>query len=191
MPYLVEPIIADGVMAATDQPPLRIDTDLSLRPFTVDDASAVLGAFSDPDIQLWHGFRLDTLAEATEWIQRTHELWSEEKSVVWAIAGPTDEVLGRCALHINRRQGTAEIAYWVLPAARRRRVAVRAVAAVTTWGHDRLGIRRILLQHSTKNTASCAVAISAGYAVEGTARQQDLHIDGWHDMHQHAHVLGD
>jgi len=35
------------------------------------------------------------------------------------------EELGRCALHIDRRAGIAEISYWVLSAVRRRRVAVR------------------------------------------------------------------
>ena len=61
---------------------------------------------------------------------------------------------------------------------------------MTEWAHG-LGVHRILLQHAVHNAASCAVADRVGYRPEGTARQLALHDDGWHDMHQHAHVAGD
>lgn len=178
-------------MSSIEQPTVRIDDELSLRPFARSDATAVMRAFVEPDIQHWHGFRVDTLGEAREWIDRTHQLWSSDESAVWAIVDERDSVLGRCALYVAMRQGTAEIAYWVLPEARRRMVAVRATVAATAWAHESLGVHRVLLQHSTQNPASCAVARRAWYTAEGTARQQDLHVDGWHDTHQHAHVMDD
>lgn len=54
-----------------------------------------------------------------------------------------------------------------------------------------LGLHRIEVDHSTRNTASCRVAERAGYRVEGTKRSQALHADGWHDMHQHARIATD
>jgi ribosomal-protein-alanine N-acetyltransferase len=78
----------------------------------------------------------------------------------------------------------------VLPDARRQGLARRAVECVTRWGDESIGVHRILLQHSVHNAASCAVALRSGYEAEGTARQQDLHADGWHDMHQQAHLAG-
>lgn len=191
MPLTVEPAITPEVMGATDQPTIPIDDELELRPFVPTDAAAVMRAFTDPEIRYWHAFRVDTDDEALEWIDRTHELWRDSKSAVFAIADRSDAVHGRCALHVEARQGIAEIAYWVLPESRGQGVAVRAAIAATAWGHERLGIHRILLQHSTRNPASCSVARRAGYEVEGTARQQDLLVDGRHDMHQHAHLAGD
>ena len=147
-------------------------------------------AFSTPDIRHWHGFCVDDLDQAREWIARTHTIWTEAKSAVWAISDST-EVLGRCALHIDCRIGNAEIAYWLLPEARGHGAASRAVVAATDWAHTELGVHRILLQHSTQNRASCAVAERTGYLAEGTSRQHHLHADGWHDMHQHAHLATD
>lgn len=191
MPYTVDPVITGGAMSSLEQPTIRVDNDLRLRPFDHSDADTVLRAFAEPDIQLWHAFRVDAADEARAWIDRTHQLWSEDKSAVWAIVDGSNRVLGRCALHVDVRSGTAEIAYWVLPEARRRLVAARAAVSATAWAHRELGVHRVLLQHSTRNPASCAVARRAGYTEEGTARQQDLLVDGWHDMHQHAHLSSD
>ncbi len=190
MPYLVEPVIADGVLSSGPQPELHAPDGLRLRPFVDDDAPGVRRAFDDPDIQRWHGFRIDDADEAVRWIRRTHESWADQTSAGWAVVDESDVLLGRCALHLAARRGTGEIAYWVLPDARRTGVAVRAARVVTEWGH-RHGIHRILLQHSTHNVASCAVARGAGYVVEGVARRAELHVDGLHDMHQHAHVVSD
>lgn len=191
MPRTVEPVIPEQTMSSMSQPAIAIDESLQLRPFGAADAPAVHRAFDDPDIRHWHGFRTDVIDEARKWIERANELWTLDKSGVWAIADEADDVLGRVALHVDLHDGTAEIAYWVLPEARRQAVAARSVRAVTSWGHDVLGVHRILLQHSTHNAASCAVARRAGYVAEGTARQGDLHADGWHDMHQHAHLASD
>ena len=110
---------------------------------------------------------------------------------MWAAVDGADAVLGRCALHVDLERGVGEIAYWVLPAARGQAVATRAARRVTDWGHHELGVHRIVLLHSTQNAPSCAVANRLGYLVEGTARGEGLHADGWHDMHQHAHLATD
>ncbi|MGK0276427.1 MAG: ribosomal-protein-alanine N-acetyltransferase [Ilumatobacter sp.] len=189
MPRTVDPVISTGSFRAHPQPELNVDSTLRLRPFGPGDAASVTSAFADPDIQHWHGFRIDDADEASAWIERTHARWSSEEGVDWAIVRPSeDAVLGRIALHVNFWRGHAEVAYWVLPGARRQGLATRAVERVTRWGHEWLGANRILLQHSVSNIASCAVALCSGYEIEGTARSQDLHADGWHDMHQHAHL---
>ncbi|MFK8023590.1 MAG: GNAT family N-acetyltransferase [Ilumatobacter sp.] len=189
MPVTVAPVIDATHFVHTPQPSLRA-AELTLRPFERADAPTVAAAFSDPDIQQWHGFRVDELDQARAWIDRTHTRWSAAQSADWAITDGS-VVLGRCALHLDCRGGTAEIAYWLLPEARGRGVVTRAVLSVTDWAHTELRVHRISLQHSTRNHASCAVAMRAGYVAEGTARQQGLHADGWHDMHQHSHLATD
>ncbi len=40
--------------------------------------------------------------------------------------------------------------------------------------------------HATSKPASCRVAETTGFALEGTKVRSLLHDDGWHDMHWHA-----
>jgi [ribosomal protein S5]-alanine N-acetyltransferase len=87
--------------------------------------------------------------------------------------------------------GRGEAAFWVLPDARGRGVAVRALHAATAWMFGEAGFHRLELVHSTLNEASCRVAHWTGYRFEGTQRGQGLHEDGWHDMHLHARLTTD
>ncbi len=72
----------------------------------------------------------------------------------------------------------------------RRAVDVPAVVAANAWMFA-LGLNRMELTHSTRNTPSCRVAERAGYTYEGTMRGRGLHADGWHDMHLHARLSTD
>ena len=89
---------------------------------------------------------------------------------------------------MDLEDGLAEIGYWVVPSARGRGIAPRALVAVSNWAIDELRLHRLELQHSTKNEASCRVAEKAGYPLESTKRSQALHDDGWHDMHLNVRV---
>jgi ribosomal-protein-alanine N-acetyltransferase len=77
------------------------------------------------------------------------------------------------------------VVYWVLPEAGGRRVATRALCALTDWAFS-TGLHRLELTHSVRNHVSCRVAEIASYELEGTKRQDAIHLDGWHDMHLHA-----
>jgi len=191
MPRSVVPAIAAGTMALARQPTLTIDDELTARPFHFCDVHRLIEAFADSDIHHWHARRVDTILEARELIGYGHAMWLQERSANFAIVGPDNRLLARVALHTDLAGGTAEIAYWVLPDARRQRVAVRAARAVTQWGHHELGLRRIMLEHSVLNTASCAVAKSLGYGLEATSRSVQLLDDGRHDVHVHAHLATD
>jgi len=100
--------------------------------------------------------------------------------------------VGRVALHrLDLAKGLGKAAYWVLPAARGRRIAPRALDVITRWFFTEIGLHRIELAHSTANAPSCRVAVRASYAYEGTKRREGLHADGWHDMHWHARLRDD
>lgn len=173
-------------MSAIAQPTLSVGGE-TLRPWTTDDADAVVAAYDYLDIQRWHA-RTMTSAEALAWVGSWPDRWRAETGAGWAIT-TGDVVVGRVGLRvIELAEGWAEAAYWVLPAARGRGVASRALDAVTTWMFEQVGLHRVELSHSTDNPASCRVALKAGFAVEGTRRSQVLHADGWHDMHLHARV---
>lgn len=189
MPLLVSPVLAPGVLARRPQPDIDAG-DLRLRPWQPDDRPAVLAGYADPAIRRWH-CRSMTDGEARDWIDSWPHRWRQETGAGWAVTDPSG-VVGQISLrHLDLAEGVAEVSYWVLPVARGRGVAPRALAAMTAWSLAELGLHRVWLRHSTRNPASCRVAERAGFAAEGTNRGAAWHADGWHDMHVHARVDGD
>ena len=100
-----------------------------LRPWEVDtDGESARRAFDDPDIQFWHTRRLDSAAEAGEWLASWAQRWSEEADASWAIVNAAGgAVVGQVGLRTVSLHGAqAQMSYWVLPEARGRRLALHA-----------------------------------------------------------------
>ena len=129
--------------------------------------------------------------EALKWVEQWAVRWEAESGAGWAIER-AGLLLGQISLRrIDLPSGSAELSYWVLPAARGAGVATQALRCLSTWALREAGFHRLELAHAVGNTASCKVAIQSGYALEGTKRRQALHLDGWHDMHLHAQLETD
>ncbi|WP_327358710.1 GNAT family N-acetyltransferase [Streptomyces sp. NBC_01304] len=193
MPFAISPTIPAGSLSSSTQPALLSpDGALRLRPWRAEDTEVLLRAYRDPTIRRWHVRHVLTQDEATRWIADYARFWQQETAVQWVITDAADdEALGRMALRtMNLQDGVAECAYWVLPAARGRGVAPRALAALTEWAVGTAGFHRLELVHSVHNEASCRVAVKSGFALEGTRRESHLHADGWHDTHLHGYVAG-
>jgi RimJ/RimL family protein N-acetyltransferase len=173
-------------MAGLAQPQIRAN-GLLLRPWEPADRPAVVAAYADPAIQRWH-CRSMTDDEAGDWIAAWPDRWRAETGAGWAVLDGAD-VAGQVSLRrLVIAEGLAEVSYWVLPGARGRRIARRALSALTAWSFAALGLHRVELYHSTSNVASCRVALHAGFVAEGTKRGEACHADGWHDMHMHARL---
>jgi RimJ/RimL family protein N-acetyltransferase len=185
------PVIASGLLGGSSQPVLPVPGGLLLRPWEEADAPAFLSAYRDDEIRRWHTRRPSTEDQVGEWFEAYRQDWTDEKGGHWAITREGVEVLGRIALRgLDFDDGTAGVAYWVLPAARGAGVASRGLGALTAWALDEIGFHRLELDHSTRNLASCRVATKSGYFLEGTKRSAAVHDDGRHDMHLHARVRG-
>lgn len=186
MPELVAPVVPAGRLRDQAQPRLTVD-ELVLRPWELSDVESVVEAYSDPAIQRWHA-RSMTEDEASGWVKARSDRWAHETGADWAVV-ERDVLFGRVGFRaLDLNDGDGEAAYWVLPSARGRGVAARALSAVTAWMFTHAGFHRLELTHSALNDASCRVAQKAGYVLEGTMRQETLHADGWHDMHLHARL---
>ena len=145
-----------------------------LRPWEPKDVPAVVEAYADPGIQQWNLQVVDR-EEAVAWVARWGANWRSESDACWAAVDLADpgNVLGRITLrNIQLAVGSAELTYWVLPAARDRGVAAAAARAVARWAFGDLGLHRLELHHSVRNSASCRVADKAGFQLEGTAPQR-------------------
>ncbi|MET8087556.1 GNAT family N-acetyltransferase [Micromonospora sp. NPDC005237] len=188
MPLLVAPALPAGSLAAQEQPHLPVRPGLTLRPWRDDDAPLVRAAFDCPAIQRWHVRRLDSDDEARAWTAQWSARWSAETAVSWAIVEDDDRPVGQVGLRqVSLAEASADVSYWVLPAARGAGVATEALLALTRWSFA-AGLHRLALEHSTANAASCRVATRGGFALEGVTRESVRHADGWHDMHLHARL---
>ncbi|WP_307872742.1 GNAT family N-acetyltransferase [Paractinoplanes ovalisporus] len=186
------PTIPIGSLAAGPQPVLAAAGGLVLRPWESGDVAAFFGAYQDPVIQHWHPRHPASEDEVRKWFEQYRQGWAEEQGASWAVTRGGGEVLGRMALgHMDLYAGTAICAYWVLPSARGAGVAPSALIAVSAWALGAAGFHRLHLSHSTRNDASCRVAVKAGFPLEGTKRSEAVHADGRHDMHLHARIRGD
>ncbi len=189
MPRNTVDAVPRGLLSSLHQPELDAGP-VRLRPWLADDVDLVVAAYADPDIQRWHT-RSMTPDEAAAWIAQWPQQWADETGSSWAME-MGDEPVGQIGLrHLNHADGVSEVSYWVAPAWRRRGAASGALTAVSRWAFDVLGVHRFVVDHSTRNPASCAVATRAGFVAEGTLRDDALHADGWHDMHRHARLATD
>ncbi|MFF2810121.1 GNAT family N-acetyltransferase [Streptomyces sp. NPDC058000] len=191
-PTGIPAVVPAGRMALHSQPVLNLPSGWALRPWRPTDADVLVAASQDPAIRQWNRLLVETAEAARQRIERMHQRWRAELSAIWALAQPDGEAVGLIGWgDIDLRGGSAEIVYWLLPAARGGGVVTEATRRVSRWALDDLGLHRLRLCHSVANPASCRVATKAGFSFEGTMRSALLHADGWHDEHLHALVQGD
>ncbi|MGW4245048.1 GNAT family N-acetyltransferase [Nocardia sp. NPDC004722] len=190
MPRAAPAIVATETFTRAAQPVLPVGDGLVLRPWLRRDGPEVYGAFQDPAIRRWHVRTADTLEEAADWVDSWARSWTSGTAANWAVADSrTGRLMGRASLHhMELWHGEAEVAYWVVPAARGRGIAPRAVDALVGWCFEVAGFHRLELRHSIHNAQSCRVAHKSGFILEGINRSAGLHADGWHDMHLHARL---
>jgi ribosomal-protein-alanine N-acetyltransferase len=82
----------------------------------------------------------------------------------------TAEALGCVVLMLRPQMGVAGIGYWLIPEARNRGLATRAVGLLTTWGLGAGGLDRIEAWVEPGNDASVWVLSRCGFEYEGRLR---------------------
>jgi RimJ/RimL family protein N-acetyltransferase len=146
-----DPPLADGVVV--------------LRPLGPQDATAVERALVDPEITRWFDSRG---LSARDVVDRARARWEGSEAAEFAIVDD-DECVGSIWLNLatDRR---AVVGYWLLPAARGKGLATRAVLLVARWAFGRIGVERIGLLADPRNESSVRVAERAGFKREGVLR---------------------
>lgn len=162
-----------------------------LREYVPGDAGPLRDAFADAQIARWHP--APTGPEPEEHFIRARNDWSSGEHASWAVVDLSDRLVGSVSVHkIDREQGDAEMGYWVAPWARRQGYAVRAAVAAARFALTELGLHRLGLYHAVANPGSCAVALAAGFRLEGTMRESYRYADGVrHDEHVHGLLASD
>jgi RimJ/RimL family protein N-acetyltransferase len=153
------------------EPPLA-DDEIRLEPLTQAHVPQLLAMADDPDVVRFT--RVPAGADETfvrGWIRRYEDGWRDGSRAGFAICGRDGAFLGFAALvDLDLEHHEGEIGYMIVPAARGRGLAPRAVALLTRWGFDELGLIRLELRIDVQNPASECVAQRAGYQRDGVLR---------------------
>jgi RimJ/RimL family protein N-acetyltransferase len=166
--------------------------DLVLRAYEVDDLPDLQAAFADPLVRAWNPGPAEGGSAVTEWMSERND-WSTGSHASWALGGADGRLLGAVSLHkIDLEQADAEVGYWLAPWARGRGWGALAVSAAARFGFEQLHLHRLHLFHAVENQASCRLATTAGFALEGRLRQSYRLAGGpYHDEHLHARLASD
>ncbi|MFF7858681.1 GNAT family N-acetyltransferase [Streptomyces sp. NPDC007904] len=162
------------------------------------DAEVWLRGTTDPEFQRWNTplRPVTDLAGARETLRARAERAADGMAASFRIddAG-TGTALGHIGINeIRPGLRLGRVGYWVLPEARGRGVATRALLLTAHWALTELGLHRVELDHAVGHEASCRVAERCGFAYEGTMRGAVLAAgrhDAFRDAHLHARLATD
>ncbi|QKV94628.1 GNAT family N-acetyltransferase [Streptomyces sp. NA02950] len=164
------------------EPVTLITERLVLRPFRASDADAVFAACQDPDIQRWTPVPSPyERGHAEDFTGRTSpDNWRGDIAYDFAVLTKGDGTLvGAMGLvRLERLHGPAhqaELGYWTVREQRRRGYTGEAARAVAEWAFTALGVERLEWCAEAGNEGSRAVALAAGFRMEGTDRARIVH----------------
>ncbi len=146
---------------------------VGLRPWRLDDAPLMAAACADPEIALFcmmpAGY---TVALARDFIADASRAWSRDGwlHLALTVAGDDRPVGAVGALAAERRPGTVELGYWVMPGHRGRGLGSAGVSLLTDWAFGTAGLRRLVIGTMVANTASRRIARALGYRPEALLR---------------------
>uniref|UniRef100_UPI003514C45C GNAT family N-acetyltransferase n=1 Tax=Streptomyces calvus TaxID=67282 RepID=UPI003514C45C len=174
---------------------------LHLRPWNPEsrtDVEAWLRGLTDPEFLRWNTpFRpITDLAGARASLRRAVGYDADGTGVSFQVADAgSGTPLGHVGVNeIHPVLPQARIGYWVLPEARGRGVATRALLLAARWALTERRLYRLELNHALGHGASCRIAERCGFRHEGTLRGAILQAgrtDAFRDAHLHARLATD
>lgn len=153
-------------------PPLR-DELVSLRPWRASDLPTVLEASRDPYIPTVTTVPAPcTTIDAERWLERQDVRSRSGVGVSLAVAeAATDEAVGAVVL-MHRGERLYGLGYWLVPPARGRGLATRAVGLTAAWALGQPGVAALEALVEPWNQASCRVVERLGFTAEGMLRAE-------------------
>jgi RimJ/RimL family protein N-acetyltransferase len=153
-------------------PPLS-DSAVRLRPPEERDLDAIERGIHDPDVI--RSFGRPTLS-AEGLLELNRRRWGDDEAATFAICVAADRCVGHVFVNLHEaRRGS--VGYWLLPEARGKGLAFRAVRLVSRWALRELALARLALLTEPSNRHSWRVAERSGFQREGVLRSY-AEIDG-------------
>jgi RimJ/RimL family protein N-acetyltransferase len=170
-------------------PPVTLsDGEVTLRPWSRDDARFMAASAADEAIRRYNGVHDQrglpgpplSVQDAEATIDGFMRSWlafattGTPSGVAWVITeASSGQPLGCCGVDDWTEEDVAQLGYWLAPGARGRGRATRAVVLLTRWLFE-LGAARVFLTIVAGNEDSVAVARRAGFGYEGTMRAHSV-----------------
>jgi|TARA_B100001758_G_C18192463_1_gene495319 ribosomal-protein-serine acetyltransferase len=130
--------------------------------------------------------------EAKNWLKTTVTSWRAGTAYHFAIFDKDRETFhGGCSLECNNDHPTANLGYWVQSASTGQGICTEAAIGLADFGHRELGLQRVEIIMSTKNTKSRRVAEKTGALFEGKLRNRLRLHNKCHDAFIFSLVPGD
>ncbi|MFG2426177.1 GNAT family N-acetyltransferase [Streptomyces sp. NPDC048590] len=153
--------------------PTTLTTErLLMRPFAAQDTDGLYTACQDPDIQRWTVVPSPyTRTDAELFTEKLSPGgWQDDSMYNFAVLlKDAGQLVG--ALGVNRRTlGTYEVGYWTAKEHRGAGFTTEALIAAARWAFTRLGADRLEWRAEIGNSPSRAVALRAGFRMEGDQR---------------------
>ncbi|MFH8800453.1 GNAT family N-acetyltransferase [Streptomyces sp. NPDC017936] len=190
-----------GESPALPSAPVLQGHGLCLRPWdpgSATDVDAWRRGHTDPEFLRWNTplRTITDTADAQESLRAKTADMADGKSLTLCVTDAGDgTVLGQIGLNaVDRLMSSGNVGYWVLPEARGRQVATRALLLTTRWTYDELGLHRLELGHALGHEASCRTAERCGFRYEGTLRGAMWEAgrkDAFRDVHRHGRLATD
>jgi [ribosomal protein S5]-alanine N-acetyltransferase len=159
-------------MLASPDPPLG-DSVVTLRPPDERDLSAIERGLHDPDVI--RAFGRPTIS-AESLLELNRSRWEHDEAATFSICDATGACVGHVFVNLSGiRRGS--VGYWLLPEARGKGLATRAVTLVSRWALGELALTRLALFTEPSNRRSQRVAERSGFHREGVLRSY-TEIDG-------------
>jgi [ribosomal protein S5]-alanine N-acetyltransferase len=152
-----------------------------LRTWDEADLGCVREAATDPQIPRWTTVPAAfTEAGGLAFIHRQWRRLDSGEGISLALAdAATSEAVGLITTMLHpRRPGVAETGYWVIPRARGRGLATRAVRLASAWALSDAGLARVEALVEPDNVASQRALLAAGFRAEGVLRSFLVSNDG-------------
>ncbi|GGX62902.1 acetyltransferase [Streptomyces minutiscleroticus] len=162
------------------------------------DVDAWRRGLTDPDFLRWNTplKKVEDAVTARASLRSKAEAAAAGTTVTFCVTDAgTGTVLGQIGINeIDHVMRVARVGYWVLPEARGRQVATRALALAARWAFGELGLHRLELGHALGHEASCRTAERCGFPYEGTLRDampEEGTFEAFRDVHLHARLATD
>jgi RimJ/RimL family protein N-acetyltransferase len=141
---------------------------LLLRVLGIGDAEAVVEATRDCADAVWVPDPPPyTVEQARSFLADYERRRQAGDAVSFGVFRPYDEWFLAGLVVQEAARGDIELAYWVRPEARRRRIATRSLDALSAWVEGQLAPRRVWVEVEPANEASLRTAAGAGYRRHG------------------------
>lgn len=146
------------------EPPLS-DGVVILRPPDEGDLEVIDQGIHDPDVVRWFGH---PVSSASGVLALNRGRW-RDGSPTFAVCEPDGPCVGHVWVNMRATDSSSgSVGYWLLPAARGRGLATRAVRLLVPWAVEELGLSQVRLVTERANDRSQRVAEGSGFARIGT-----------------------